>query len=258
MVPVTAPGPEISSDDQIKVHFIDVGQADSIYIQLPDHNDILIDAGDEEDGPVAADYLRQQGIDEDIELLIATHPHRDHIGGIPDVMAAFHVDEVLDSGLEADSAQYEAYSESINAEGCTWVHDDHQTFNFGDVQLQILTGKEAWDGVNNYSVVARLDCGQVEFLFPGDAEQAVEEMLGRDISAEVLKVGHHGSCSSTSFGFLDRVKPEIAVISAGAGNSYGHPHQETLSRLQTLGIKAYRTDWDGSIVITTDGERYWF
>jgi len=255
--PVAAPSAAVSSGDQVKVHCLDVGQADCIYIQLPGNNDILIDGGDQDDGPAVVDYLKRQGLDGQIELLIATHPHRDHMGGLPEVLEAFAVNEVLDSGLPAQSAWYETVAQRVVAEGCWWVHDDRQVYEFGEVRLQILTGGRIWKEVNDHSVVARLDCGQVEFLFAGDMGKEAEEQLAGDISAEILKVGHHGSGSSTSAGFLARVQPETAVISVGSGNRYGHPHPGILARLLGFGIRVHRTDWEGTIVIGTDGDKYW-
>jgi len=240
----------------VRVHFIDVGQGDAIYIQLPEHNDILIDGGDTDHGDDVVAYLKAQGMDEDIELLIATHPHEDHIGGLPEVLAAFQIDEIIDSGLVVESRSYELYKQAVEAENCSWHADDHQTFNFGGVVLQILTGAETWSEVNNYSVVARLDCGEVEFLYTGDAEEAAEANLTGDISADILKVGHHGSESSSSLYFLSRVKPQVGIISMGEGNLYGHPNPEPLARLMAAGAKIYRTDIDGNIMVKTDGTFY--
>jgi len=247
---------EMIGAEPAKVHFIDVGQGDSIYIQLPNRQDILIDAGDEYHGPAVVEYLRRQGMDGELELLIATHPHRDHIGGIPEVMANFQVDQVLDSGLTADSEWYASYSAGIYAQQCPWVCDDHQSFDFGEARLQILTGRETWENVNDYSVTARLDCGEIGFIFPGDTEADAETALPGDIRADILKVGHHGSETSTGAEFLARAKPEVGVISVGAGNQYGHPDGQILNRLQASGINVYRTDREGSVVISTDGKGY--
>ncbi|MEQ8235282.1 MAG: ComEC/Rec2 family competence protein [Syntrophomonadaceae bacterium] len=253
---ICGPSTTVPVQDQVKVHFIDVGQGDATYIQLPDHNDILIDAGDGEHGDDVVRYLRAQGMDGEIELLIATHPHEDHIGGLPEVMAAFQVGQLIDFGLEFQSRCYELYRQAAEAEHCTWLADDHQVFNFGIAQLQILTGNETWSDVNDYSVVTRLDCGEVEFLFIGDAEKEAEASLRGDISAEILKVGHHGSDSSTSTEFFARARPQVAVISVGQDNRYGHPDEKTIVRLQTMEVKIYRTDFNGNIVVTTDRGSY--
>lgn len=248
-------GSALTVSEQIKVHFIDVGQADSIYIQLPNNNDILIDGGNVADGPTVVNYLKKQGVD-DIELMVATHPHEDHIGGLPDVLNAFQVEKVIDSGKSATSKIYNTYEAAVKAEGCAYEQDNYQTYTWGNTALQIYTGNETWDDINDYSVVCRLDTGDIEFLFTGDAETPVEAILKGDISAEVLKVGHHGSTSSTSAGFLSRIDPEIAIISVGADNTYGHPAPETVSRLQAAGLKVYRTDLNGNIIVSTDGKTY--
>ncbi|KUG05283.1 hypothetical protein ASZ90_017356 [hydrocarbon metagenome] len=240
----------------IYVHFIDVGQADAIYIELPDNNDILIDAGNRADGPLVVNYLKTQGVD-DIELLIATHPHEDHIGGLPDVLDAFVVESILDSGYAATTNIYKEYSSKAQAEGCTWVSDNCQTYSWGAITLQILTGNQTWgSNTNDYSVVCRLDTGDIEFMFTGDAETAVEDILTGTLEAEILKVGHHGSTSSSSLAFLNKVDPEVAVISVGEGNTYGHPHEETLGNLENIGASIYRTDLNGTIVVRTNGSTY--
>lgn len=151
-----------------KVHFIDVGQADAIYIELPNHNDILIDAGNIADRPSVVNYLKNEGVD-DIELLIATHPHEDHIGGLPAVMDAFKVDTIIDSGKTEESDIYKEYAAKAKAENAVWQADNHQTYTFGNTTLQILTGSETWKDTNAYSVVCRLDTGEAEMLFMGDA-----------------------------------------------------------------------------------------
>ncbi len=240
---------------EVKVHFIDVGQADSIYIQLPGNTDILIDGGNTTDGSTVVNYLKSQNVD-DIELLIATHPHEDHIGGLPAVFNAFEIEKVLDSGKAASTKTYSNYTAAAAIEGCPWEEDSNQLFTWGNTSLQVLTASESWKDVNDYSVVSRLDCGDIEFLFTGDAETPAELNLKGNISAEILKVGHHGSKSSTSPGFLSRVNSEVAVISVGAGNTYGHPAAETLDKLQAAAVKIYRTDLNGNIIVTTDGKTY--
>ncbi len=248
----TAPG---TGTELIKVHLIDVGQADSIYIQLPDHVDVLIDGGNVADGQLVCNYLRAQGVD-DIELMIATHPHEDHIGGLPAVLSAFKVDEIIDSGATATTKCCSQYSSTAAAEGCPRLADNKQSFTWGNSVLQILTGSETWDDANDYSVVCRLDTGNIEFLFTGDASTSVENILRGDLNAEILKVGHHGSSYSSSSGFLSRVMPDLAIISVGTGNTYGHPTAAALSRLMNIGSNIYRTDLNGTVVVTTDGNTY--
>ncbi len=246
----------LSGTGTIKVHFIDVGQADSIYISLPDHNDILIDAGNTSDGSTVVNYLKNHGADDTLELVIATHPHEDHIGGLPAVYDAFDVIETIDCGMTAGTSVYKNYSVAAQSIGDSWEVDNHQTYAFGNVELQILTGAAYWDNPNDYSVVSRLDTGDIEFLFMGDAGFPAEAVLTGELDAEILKVGHHGSRTSTSADLLSEVNPEVAVISVGAGNSYGHPTAETLQRLTNSGATIYRTDFNGDIVVTTDGHTY--
>lgn len=254
--PASGTPPPVSTSSQVKVHYIDVGQADSIYIQLPDHNDILIDGGNTEDGSAVVSYLKKQGVD-DLELLIATHPDEDHIGGLPAVLNAFAVEKVLDNGGKKDTKTYNNYMAAAKAEGCPIEEDNYQAFSWGNTKLEVLTGTQTWNDANNYSIVTRLDDGDVHFIFDGDAEEPAEAAIKQgDISAQILKVGHHGSDTSTSPGFLTRVKPQVAVISVGVDNKYGHPSTATIAKLQAAGAKVYRTDQSGNIVVSTDGKTY--
>lgn len=169
---ITSASGQVVVVEQVKVHYIDVGQADSIYIQLPNHNDILIDGGNKADGSTVVNYLKTHGVD-DIELLIATHPHEDHIGGLPSVYDAFVVEQTIDSGDAATTLAYKNFNSEKIAEG-NYTTDNHQHFAFGNSTFDILTGTETWKDDNDYSVVCRLDTGSIEFLFMGDAEVPAE------------------------------------------------------------------------------------
>jgi beta-lactamase superfamily II metal-dependent hydrolase len=246
-----------TSGVKVTVHIIDVGQGDAIYISLRDHNDILIDGGDNTQGSAVVSYLTNQGID-DIELLVATHPHADHIGGLDDVLAAFKVEAVVDNGMVVDTATYRDYRDAVKAEGCPYQKAvPGQSWVFGSYALKALGPVRDHGDANNNSVVCLLDCGEIEFLFTGDAEAEAEaDLLGKAVAAEILKVGHHGSRTSTSQAFLAAVSPEVAVISVGAGNTYGHPAASTLQRLKDMGVGISRTDQNGTVIITTDGKTY--
>lgn len=249
---------ERAGDQIVKVHFLDVGQADSIYIQAPDNYDILIDGGNNSDGSLVVNYLKNQNVD-DIEILIATHSHEDHIGGLDDVLKAFRVERIIDSGEAADTKTYQDYWEAVNyevnREGAIYLEDDDLHFDIGDdIDFDIIELGDGYDDTNNNSVVTLLDYKDNEFLFTGDLESDVEtKLIGKIPAVDVLKVGHHGSNSSTSNALLQSIKPSIAVISVGKNNRYGHPHQETLQRLSERNIEILRTDLNGTIVIVADG-----
>ncbi|OPX87104.1 MAG: S-layer protein sap precursor [Pelotomaculum sp. PtaB.Bin104] len=239
------------------VHFIDVGQGDAIYISLPDRDDILIDGGSEVDGPKVVDYLNSHGVD-DIELMIATHPHVDHIGGLPAVLDAFTVEKIIDSGITENSEIYQAYAAKAAAEGADWASDDHQLFTFGPETFQIITGSGVFSDIDDNSVICRLVVGGPDFLFTGDAGEPAEAAIdfNTELHASILKVGNHGGSASSSTAFLGRVMPHTAIISVGANNSYGHPAQETLQRIENAGAEIFRTDLDGNIFITANGAKY--
>jgi len=258
-VGATGSAPPSPTSGVTRVHYINVGQADAIYIELPGNDDILIDAGNKADGSLIVNYMNRQQVD-DIELLISTHPHEDHIGGMSSVFDAFVVEKVLDSGYCSGTDTCKAYKAGVQAEDAAYMADNRQSFTFGSVTLQVLTGSQTWgDDTNDYSVVCILDTGEVEFMFTGDAETKAEGnllALSSIFKAEILKVGHHGSSTSTSSLFLGRVDPKVAVISVGAGNRYKHPADETLQRLQNAGIDIYRTDLHGTVIVNTDGKTY--
>jgi competence protein ComEC len=242
----------------VTVHFIDVGQADSIYIQAPGNYDILIDAGNNDDGPTVVDYLKRQKVD-DIEIMVATHAHEDHIGGLDDVLAAFDVEKIIDSGEVGTTKTYRDYWSAVQAEGAEYLEDDDLVFELGPgIKFFIIETGDGYKNTNNNSVLAKLDYNNIEFLFTGDMETDAESMvLTKDIQADILKVGHHGSRSSTSEEFLSKVNPSAAVICVGEGNTYGHPHKETLTLLSRYGIDVFMTK-SGDIICTTDGDTYSF
>lgn len=236
----------------LSVHFIDVGQGDSILIDRGE-TEILIDGG--EKGSGAADYISNY-VDGALEAMIATHPHDDHIGGLPAVLQKFEVKEIWLNGETAASQAYTDLMNSVSAEGAT-VHEAERgdSIPVGVLTFSILNPAQPLTmDTNNNSIVLSLSYGETDFLFMGDAgKQAESSMLPLLSDIEILKVGHHGSSSASSPAFLNIVKPDIAVYMAGVGNTYGHPHQQTIDALKNVGAKIYGTDVNGTIVITTDG-----
>lgn len=239
----------------LRVTFIDVGQGDSILIQTPDGATALIDGGYPGSGTLA--YLQQQRIAR-IDALIASHPHADHIGGLIDVLGALPVGTVYTSGASHTTGTFERFLDAIIAARVPYEEvatGDH--IAVGGLAIDVLRGVPDAPNLNDTSLVLRLAYGQTSFLFTGDAERASEEALlasaRSQLATTVLKVAHHGSHTSSSAAFLAAVRPQVAVYSAGRGNSYGHPHRSTIDALTAVGAAIYGTDRDGTITIATDG-----
>jgi beta-lactamase superfamily II metal-dependent hydrolase len=248
--------PIIPTDGEAVIHFLDVGQGDSALIQTT-RGSVLIDGGDNHMGERVADYLRRAGIVE-LTYVIATHPHADHIGGLIEVLNQFPVGTLIMPPVAHTTVTFERFLDAIEDNNIPLREPIlGSTFNIGDAIFTIIAPNSAgYDNLNDYSVSLRMTFGSTGFIFTGDAEALSEgEMLaaGHNLSADVLYVGHHGSTTSTTQEFLDAVSPSIAVISAGAGNSYGHPHNTVMSRLRVAGIRIYRTDHHGNIIIVSDG-----
>jgi len=241
------------------VHFIDVGQGDSILLDLDDI-EVLIDGGDKSPGVVSYidDYVNGS-----LEVIIATHPHADHIGGLIAVLDAFEVDKILLNGDTSTSQTYSQFMSAVNSEGAeVSVYSRGWTFaivGIDSLDFDVLHPIDLSGTINNNSLVLSLSYGQVDFLFTGDAEREAEaSMLADGVvpDVEILKVGHHGSRTASSIKFLEVAKPECAIYMAGQGNRYGHPHEETIINLCEAGAEIYGTDIHGTIVITTDGVTY--
>jgi len=242
----------------LQVHFINVGQADSILVIAPNGQTILVDGGNTDDGTGVVGYLKSQGVKE-LTAIIATHPHEDHIGGLDTIIRSFPPKQVYMSNGTSTTKTFEDFITAVNASGAKKIRAK------AGVKLDVpgLSGlflapnSDQYEDLNNYSAVLKITFGRVSFLLTGDAEDVSEaEMLksGQDLQATVLKVGHHGSTSSTTSAFLKAVSPKYAVISVGVNNDYGHPAQPTLNKLAKAGVQLYRTDQDGTIVATSDGE----
>ncbi len=258
----------IEKDADLSVHFIDVGQGDCSLILFGDKA-VLIDAGEKEFGGAVADYISSQGV-EKLDYIIATHPHSDHIGGMAEVIRSLDAGEVIapkvSEELTPTSMAYEDFLSALSEKGLRLTAAKAGTvYSLADgtdendnTCFEILSPiRDDYEDLNDWSVVVRLIHGETSFLFTGDAETDAEnEILDSiaDISVGVLKAGHHGSSTSTSERFLEAVDPSVAVIQCGNENSYGHPHRETLDKFKRNGVKYYRTDECGTVIVYSDGE----
>jgi len=253
----------------VEVHFIDVGQGDSVYIKLPNNVDILIDGGNNWYGDDVVTYLKSQDVD-DIEYLIATHPDADHIGGLDDVLKAFEVENVYAPDVSHTTKTYNDFVLEVRNEG-TYIKTTKAGMTLINSALAAVIGcpsfsivyflgpvKNYGTDLNSWSAVMKLDFGNSSYLFTGDADRISEKDMidnGMFLKADVLKVGHHGSYSSTSKEFLKEVSPKYAVISVGKNNNYGHPAQEVLERLEMYKVDLFRTDLQGHIIAISDGNK---
>ena len=257
---VTSVGGGNNADDNaessLRVSFIDVGQGDSEFIELPNGETLLIDAGTNETGADVVNYIESLGYSS-IDYVVGTHPHEDHIGGLDDVIRTFDVESVYMPKVTADTKTFEDVLDAVDEKGLTInTAKAGVTLVDGDgLSVKMLAPVlDEYDNTNDYSAVIKVVYGDTSFLFTGDAEEYAESLITDDVSADVLKVGHHGSSTSTGEAFLERVSPSYAVISCGLGNSYGHPHIETMEKLGSLGIPVFRTDEMGTVVSTSDGK----
>lgn len=254
-LPVAAANP-----DKMEVHFIDVGQGDATLITCGGHA-MLIDTGDDTKGTAIQNYLQKRSIKK-LDYLILTHPDADHIGGAPVIITKFDIDKVFVSNFEKDTKTYQKLIQALDDKRLRYTTPGVGTqYALGTATITILGPNDEYDNPNDASVACMIQNGNNKFLFTGDAEEDAENDIldsGLSISADVYKVGHHGSRYSTSQTFFNAVKPSYAVISCGEDNSYGHPHAETLNTLRINGVKVYRTDEAGTIVATSDGKKITF
>lgn len=241
----------------LKVHYINVGQADSILIQQGS-NSMLIDAGNNLDAETVKNYISNQGITK-LDFVIGTHPHEDHIGGLDYVINSLPIGKIYMPKVTATTKTFEDVVNAIKNKGLkVTAPTPGESFKLGEATCTIFAPNESgYKDVNNESIVIKVTFGDNSFLFTGDAEDVSEkEMLskGYDLKSDVLKVGHHGSSSSTTQAFLDKVNPKYAIICVGKDNTYGHPHKESMNRVKAKNIPVYRTDECGTIIATSNGK----
>lgn len=244
----------------LEVHFIDVGQADAALVAC-DGRYMLIDGGNAEDSDLIYSYLERRGV-RHLDLMVASHAHEDHIGGLSGALNCATVDTALCPVTEYNSKVFQNLVKYLEAQGkALTVPEPGDRFNLGSARVEILGPVEEYDETNDTSIVLRIDYGDTSFLFTGDMEKGAEADLiesGANLRATVLKAGHHGSDTSSGYQFLREVMPRYAVISVGEGNKYGHPSDEVLSRLRDAGTEVYRTDMQGHIIASSDGRSVTF
>ncbi|MEL7596663.1 MAG: ComEC/Rec2 family competence protein [Clostridiaceae bacterium] len=246
----------------LKIHYIDVGQADSILIQQDEHN-MLIDAGNNGDSDLVVNYLKKNNVKK-LDYVVGTHPHEDHIGSLDTVINNFEIGKVLMPKATSTTRTFKDVVTAIKNKNLKITEPiPGTTYNLGEASWTVLapSKNKDYEDANNYSIVCKLKYGNTSFIFTGDAEDISEKEIlarGYDLKSDVLKIGHHGSSSSTTDAFLTAVNPKYAIISCGKGNDYGHPHKPTMDKLKSKKIPVYRTDECGTIVCTSDGTKITF
>lgn len=238
---------EITNTSNLKVYYFDVGQADSILI-VNNNKTMLIDAGNNDDGELVVNNIKKLGISK-LDYVIGTHPHEDHIGGLDNVIDAFDIGTIYMPKVQTNTKTFEDVLDSVSNKGLTITAPKiGDKFEVGNANCEVMSIGDDSSNLNSTSIVIRMEYNNKSYLFMGDAEKINEDSREWP-QTDILKVGHHGSSTSSSQKFLDQVKPKIAVIQLGQGNKYGHPHDEVIKRLENIGATIYRTDLQKDILI---------
>ena len=237
----------------LKISYLDVGQADSILIQTGNEN-MLIDAGNNADGNGIVNYLNSQDIT-NLKYVVGTHAHEDHIGGMDDIINNFNIEHFFMPDVITTTKTFEDVLDALASKEVRFETPNiDDTLNLGEATIKVIYVGTDNNNLNNDSIVLKLKYKNAEFLFMGDLEKSIEkELLDKDIKADILKVGHHGSDSSSSKEFIEKVNPSMSIISVGKNNKYNHPKKSTIETLNKNNSKVLRTDELGTIIVTSDG-----
>lgn len=237
----------------IRVHFLDVGQGDSIFIEMPNKT-MLIDAAESKYDEYITNYINNLGYQK-IDYLVATHPHADHIGAMKYIVENFEIGSIYMPKAVTSSKTFENLLLAIKEKGLKIItaKPNEVILKEENICAEIIAPTKEYSSLNNMSAVVKLTNNHNTFLFMGDAEKKSENDITANVSCDVIKLGHHGSSSSSSYDFIKKTNAKIAVISCGEGNIYNHPHIETLETMDDLGIEVYRTDISGTIIIESNG-----
>jgi len=249
--------PTEASGSTLKVHFINVGQGDAILVQTSTGQNMLIDAGENDQGDVVVNYLIANGV-KNLDIVVGTHPHSDHVGGLDTVITRFPINNVYMPKVTQNTKTFLDVLTAVKNKGLQIsTAKAGVVLPLDGVNCQFIAPlRDSYEDLNNYSTVIKLEYGSQSFLFTGDAGTESETQLrgsGVNLKSTVLKVGHHGSSTSTGAKFLSAIAPQYAVIMVGGDNTYGHPHTQTLTRLNKAAVTIYRTNLSGTIVFSTDG-----
>lgn len=245
---------DIVENNLIKIHYIDVGQGDSIFIELPNKKTMLIDAGESSKGKIASSYISNLGYYK-IDYIVGTHPHTDHIGGLAHIINSFDIGNIYMPKAVSTSKTYENLLNTISQNGLkiTTARAGVNIASESNLNINIVAPNREYSDLNNSSAVVKITYGNRKFLFMGDAETKSENDIISDVSADVIKVGHHGSDTSSGQSFVNKVNPKYAIIMVGNNNQYNHPYQIIIDRWINSGAKVYRTDINGNIIVISDG-----
>ena len=244
----------VSSTDNLEIYYLDVGNADSILIRYHNNN-VLIDAGNNEDGEKLVNYFKSLGV-ENFKYVIGTHAHEDHIGGMDNIINSFNIEHFYMPSTITTTKTFEDVIDSLTKKNIKFETPkiDYK-FNIEDIEFKVLYIGDNKEDLNKTSIILKMTYKETNYLFTGDATSETEkEVLNKDIKSKVLKVAHHGSQYSSTAKFLNEVKPKYAIIEVGKNNDYGHPKKVVLQKLEKIGAEIYRTDQDGTIHLISDGK----